>query len=162
MATRGRTAVPRRSRSTTVRTAIIVFLGACVLVIAQEQQPTPGRFRSGTNVVRVDATVVDAKGIPVPSLTAADFQVREDGVPQTISSFQFIAADGRSTDDRSLLIRSQAHAAIEAERDDVRTFLVPRDEFPNREAAAAIRARDGLEQSVLTAFGETDLLGVIN
>src|SRR4051794_6801974 len=99
--------------------AVVVFLGACVLLIAREQQTPPGRFRSGTNIVRVDATVVDAKGNPVSSLTAADFEVREDGAPQSISSFEFIAADGRSTDDRSLPIRSQAHAVIEAERDDV-------------------------------------------
>ena len=102
---------------------------ACVLVAAQEKQAPATIFRTGTNIVRVDATVVDGRGNPVTDLTAADFEVREDGVVQTISSFKFVAADGRPTDDRSLPIRSQAHAASEAERDDVRTFLILWDEY---------------------------------
>src|SRR5678816_4834503 len=73
---------------------------ACALLAAQEPQAPP-TFRTGTNIVRVDATVVDRNGDPVPSLTAEDFEIREDGVLQTISSFKFVVADGRSTDDRS-------------------------------------------------------------
>jgi len=138
------------------------LLAAGVALIAQGQQPPPGPFRSGTNIVRVDATVVDASGNPVPSLRAADFEVREDGVLQTISSFQFVAADGRSTDDRSLPIRSQEHAAMEAARDDVRTFLILWDDYHIEEHASAYRAREALEHSLLTAFGETDLVGLIN
>ena len=141
--------------------AVLAWAIACVLLVAQEPQAPP-IFRTGTNIVRVDATVVDRNGNPVPSLTAEDFEVREDGVLQTISSFKFVTADGRTTDDRSLPIRSQAHAASEAERDDVRTFVILWDEYHIDEFASEYRAREALERAMLTAFGETDLVALID
>ena len=134
---------------------------ASLLVVAQEPQAPPPVFRAGTNIVRVDATVVDRSGNPVPSLTAGDFEIREDGVPRTISSFKFVLADGRTTDDRSLPIRNQSQAASEAEREDVRTFLILWDEYHIGEFASQFRAREALERAVLTAFGETDLVGLM-
>ena len=140
----------------------VATVAGCVILAAQEPQAPPPVFRAGTNIIRVDAAVVDRDGNPVPSLTADDFEIREDGILQTISSFKFIVADGRSTDDRSLPIRSQAHAASEAERDDVRTFLILWDEYHINEFASAYRAIEALERAVLTAFGETDLVGLMD
>lgn len=48
---------------------------------------TSQQFTSGVNVVEVYASVTGAKGEPVRNLTREDFEVREDGVPQTISTF---------------------------------------------------------------------------
>jgi VWFA-related protein len=138
----------------------VLSLLAGAFVIAQE--PQAPIFRANTNIIRVDATVVDGRGNPVPSLTADDFEIREDGVLQTISSFKFVIADGRPTDDRSLPIRSQAHAASEAERDDVRTFMILWDEYHIGEHVGAVRGREALERAVLTAFGETDLVALID
>jgi VWFA-related protein len=146
----------RRSAAT-----IVGWVAACVLLVAQEPQAPP-TFRTTTNIVRVDATVLDRNGDPVPSLTAEDFEIREDGVLQTISSFRFVRADGRATDDRSLPIRSQSHAASEAERDDVRAFVILWDEYHIGEFQAAYRAREALEDAVLTVFGETDLVALID
>jgi Ca-activated chloride channel family protein len=44
-------------------------------------------FSTGVNLVEVYATVTDRAGQPVTGLTAADFQVQEDGVRQPISAF---------------------------------------------------------------------------
>ena len=63
------------------------------------------------------------------TLTADDFEVREDEAVQPITSFKFLANTGQPSDDRSLPIRSQQHAAAEAARDDVRVFLVFWDEY---------------------------------
>jgi len=46
------------------------------------QQPV---FRTGTRLTVVDVTVVDKQGRPIEGLTAGDFTITEDGVPQTIS-----------------------------------------------------------------------------
>jgi Ca-activated chloride channel family protein len=46
-----------------------------------------GQFTSGVNLVEVYATVTDRAGEPVPGLTAANFQVAEDGAPRTIAAF---------------------------------------------------------------------------
>ena len=45
------------------------------------------QFTSSTTVIEVYATVTDASGRPVRGLTQADFEVVEDGTPQTISIF---------------------------------------------------------------------------
>ena len=44
-------------------------------------------FSTGVNLVEVYATVTDREGQPVTGLTAADFRVVEDRVPQTITTF---------------------------------------------------------------------------
>lgn len=46
-------------------------------------------FRSGLNLVSVDVIVRDKSGAVVRGLTQADFEVREDGKAQEISSFSF-------------------------------------------------------------------------
>jgi Ca-activated chloride channel family protein len=45
------------------------------------------QFTSGVNVVEVYVSVTDAKGQPVKGLTQGDFEVSEDGRPQTVSTF---------------------------------------------------------------------------
>ena len=51
------------------------------------QQPT---FQTTVNFVDVDVTVADAQGNFVSGLTADDFEVFEDGKPQTIQTFSYI------------------------------------------------------------------------
>ena len=46
-----------------------------------------GQFTASVNLVEVYATVTDRQGAPVVGLTAADFQIAEDGAPQPISAF---------------------------------------------------------------------------
>jgi len=53
------------------------------------QQP-PITFRAEINYVEVDARVLDAQGKFIPGLTAADFQVLEDGKPQQVTAFSFV------------------------------------------------------------------------
>ncbi len=47
-------------------------------------------IRLGVDLVRVDATVTDARGQHVQDLTAADFELLQDGRPQTISTFDYV------------------------------------------------------------------------
>lgn len=49
--------------------------------------PSQQPFRSAVDVVHLPVVVLDRRGAPVRGLTAHDFQVREAGVPQPISSF---------------------------------------------------------------------------
>ena len=128
----------------------------------QQQQPPPPVFRTGTNLVRVDVNVMDKDGKPVRSLTAEDFELRENGAVQEITSFKLIEATGEPTDDFSLPIRSREHAAAEAARDDVRLFLIFWDEYHIEQFASAVRAREQLERFVLESFGPTDLVGLMD
>jgi VWFA-related protein len=127
------------------------------------QPPRPPTFRAGTDLVRVDVTVIDRRGNPVTSLTAADFEVRDNGVPQEVTSFKLVEATGVAPDDDvSLEIRHPGHAAAEAARDDVRVFLIFWDEYHISPFVSALRARDDLTRIVLNAFGATDLVAIMD
>jgi VWFA-related protein len=69
------------------------FLVALALVVpltAQQPQPqAPPVFRSGAQLTVETVTVKDKAGRPIEGLTAKDFSITEDGVPQTISFVEF-------------------------------------------------------------------------
>src|SRR4029453_18484877 len=56
------------------------------LAAQQPDQPAP-LFRGGVDLVLVDVVVRDKTGAPVKKLTAADFDLLEDGVRQQIRMF---------------------------------------------------------------------------
>src|SRR4051812_21493093 len=74
------------------RTATLTLLLAFALIAPSEsqqpQQPAPV-FRSGAQLTVETVTVKDKAGRPIEDLTAKDFAITEDGVPQTISFVEF-------------------------------------------------------------------------
>ena len=52
------------------------------------QQPAQPIFRAGTDLVRVDVTVTQRGDEAVTDLTMADFEITEDGVPQTVETLK--------------------------------------------------------------------------
>jgi Ca-activated chloride channel family protein len=125
----------------------------------QQEQRQPS-IRVGTEVVRIDVTVLDRRGRPVTDLTMEDFVVQEDAAAQTITSFKLVETSGEQpeADNTSLPIRSRSHARQEAGRDDVRVFLIFWDEYHIDRMASALRSREALATFVLTAFGPSDLV----
>ena len=61
------------------------LLGLGTLVALALQVAQPPVFKTGIDVVRVDVRVTDGKR-PVPGLTAADFELKDRGVPQRIET----------------------------------------------------------------------------
>jgi len=55
----------------------------------------------GTNEVVLDAVVKDKKGRAIKDLTAADFQISEDGVPQEVRSFRLITRESAPAIERN-------------------------------------------------------------
>ncbi len=65
-------------------------LALVVPLTAQQPQPqAPPVFRSGAQLTVETVTVKDKAGRPIEGLTAKDFSITEDGVPQTISFVEF-------------------------------------------------------------------------
>lgn len=71
----------------------VLVLVASAAVWGQQPAPTaaPQRpmFRSTQNLILVDVTVRDKKGLTIEGLTAADFEVLENGKPQDVMSFAY-------------------------------------------------------------------------
>ena len=64
---------------------------ACATAVAASQAPQhPSTFRVAVDVVAIDAVVTDRKGEAVRDLTAADFEVFQDGKRQTVTFAQFV------------------------------------------------------------------------
>lgn len=66
------------------RTIAALALAALPAAVLAAQQPT---FRAQVELVEIDAVVVDAQGNPVTGLTIDDFEITENGKPQTIAAF---------------------------------------------------------------------------
>ena len=130
----------------------------------QPEQQLPPTFRTGVGIVRVDVTVSDRADRPVDDLTVEDFEVREDGTPQTVQTLQFVRLTGQPAagDDESLEIRSPEHAAQEAARDDVRLFTLFVDDYHLRNGPLYdVRLRQMLRRFVDAEMKPTDLFAVM-
>jgi len=68
------------------RALLLVLAVAPTAWLAAQGQPQV--FRGGTDVVTVDVTVQDGKK-PIASLTAADFEVRDNGVRQAVTQVTY-------------------------------------------------------------------------
>src|ERR1700676_3744015 len=75
---------------------LLCFVTLCVLVAAAQQPTAPGPPAQGSQAIRVatklvieEVAVKDKGGKPIGGLTANDFTLTEDGVPQTISFVEF-------------------------------------------------------------------------
>jgi VWFA-related protein len=76
--------MPFRFIASTVLVMAVVALTARVPTAQQRSV-----FRSSRDVISVDVVVRDKDGAVVRGLTAADFEIREDGRPQDVASFSF-------------------------------------------------------------------------
>jgi Ca-activated chloride channel family protein len=74
-----------------MRFSMSLVLAASLTALAAPGQPT---FRAGVDLVAFGVTVVDRKGQLVTDLTRADFEIVEDGTPQTVSHFTRGLGDG--------------------------------------------------------------------
>ncbi len=78
--------------------------GMLITTLAQEPRPTdqqsPDRIVISKDEVPFDVVVRDKKGKMIKDLTAADFDVYEDGVKQDISSFRFVASTAAENVDK--------------------------------------------------------------
>ena len=129
------------------------LVAASAVVPAALQQPT---FRSGVELITVDAAVLDREGRPVPALAAADFRIEVDGRPRRVVSAQFV---DQAAPLNPPIGPAPSHFSTNAGLDDGRVIVVAVDE-------AHIRRLEG--RSALAAAARfidrlpaTDRVGVI-
>jgi len=67
---------------------VVAVLASATVLSGQQTSQTP-IFRGGTTLVRVDVTVLDAAGKPVPGLTPDDFEITLDGRVQRVQTVDY-------------------------------------------------------------------------
>ena len=143
--------------------SLIVAAGVALAVAfehadtALAQQPT---FQTSVNFVDVDVTVTDERGQFVTGLTADDFEVFEDGKPQTIQTFSYIELPIERPD-RYRFSGRPVPADVRSNRDvsSGRVYIILLDDLnvaPLRTAIVRRHARDFIERH----FGPHDLAAV--
>ena len=71
----------------------LTTLALCGAVLLQAPKPAQPTFKSTTELVEVDATVLDKNGNFVPGLKAEDITIYENGKPQKIQQFFMVTHD---------------------------------------------------------------------
>jgi len=129
---------------------------------AQDQAPQTPVFRGGINFVRVDVIVDDRKNQPVINLTPADFEVLEDGKPQSVEQFQLIRVDGnpRPGDPPPREIRNRNDEELIANREDVRVFVFFLDDYHVRRANS-MSVREPLSRFIRSQLRPNDVVAVM-
>jgi VWFA-related protein len=130
----------------------------CLVAPAATQQPT---FKVSVNVVDVDVTVKDEQGNFVTGLTADDFEVFEDGKPQTIQTFSYIELPAQPRTSFAFGGRAVPND-VRSNRDveSGRVYIIVLDDLnvaPLRTAIVRRHARTFIEQH----FGPRDLAAVV-
>ena len=143
----------------------ILLLPLCVLTLSAQQappdqqqpQPRPPVFRAGAHYVRVDAHPT-LGGEIIRGLTRDDFELFEDGRPQTISAVDFVTFD---TPDEARGSMLSARRAMELAADPsyrVVIFVVDRAIF---DLPRWREMREDLHEFLGTQVGPRDLVGLI-
>jgi Ca-activated chloride channel family protein len=125
-------------------------------------------FSSGIDVVEVYASVTGRDGEPLTGLTAADFQIAENGVPQTITTFaagefplSITVALDRSfsmAGERLELSKQAARSFIAALRpDDEVMLLAVGSEVQTISPPAPARSAAGIDWNTIDSWGTTPL-----
>jgi VWFA-related protein len=136
----------------------VSVVAAGLTLAAQDQVPQP-TFRTEANYVRVDVYPT-RDGAPVPDLTAADFEVLEDKVPQKLEQFEriVIRSAGMQEGRREPNTVAESRQAIQDLRARVFVlFLDPK----HVELAASRQISKPLVNALDELIGPDDYLGVM-
>ena len=158
----------RRSSEFVASISLIVIAALFLSCLVNGQQPQgsqpQGEIRLGANEVAVDVIVTDKKGKQLKDLTAADFEISEDGIRQTVKSFTLISRGGSSTNAPGGKVAGatknlSAEAATEADRRYITLIFDLRMTDPSLQGGLS-HSEMAAEQYVDTGITENDLVSI--
>jgi VWFA-related protein len=127
------------------------------------QAPAPSRqapFQTGVTFVNVDA-YPRQNGRLVEGLQAEDFAVFEDGKPQKLTAFQFVAAPPNAADTERVDPKTVADSAAQAADPHNRVFVVYLDMY-HTTYTDAHASHAPLLEFLRRTMGPSDLFGVVS
>jgi VWFA-related protein len=144
------------------RVAATLVAGTAVV---QAFRPAPiAESTPHARVVRVDVIASDARGRTVENLKPADFEVTENGVPQTLDAVRFTKIDSASAPGANTElapIRSEFDEQEQAGVDGTRLVAILLDEYHVSAGASTERVRETLMRFVDRDLGPRDLVAVM-
>lgn len=151
-------------RNFSTQVLLILLLLLATSVYAQQPQPDDDVVRISSNLVQIDAVVTDKDGKPVTNLTAADFELLQDGKPQKITNFSYVNTETRIQAQTNAARKADKNAPLpppvpfrSAELGRVLTFVV--DDGNCSVTFGGMRAaREGLEKFVTEQMQPNDLV----
>ena len=150
----------------TAITCSIVVAAGVVLAAAQQTAPQPPRFRVAVDAVSIDAVVTDRKGQVVRDLTAADFEILQDGKPQRVVFAEFVPVAAALPPTPAVAAGTRTAPAPTAPpppltRDQVsRTIVIVVDDL-GLSFEGINNVRRGLRQFVANGLLPSDLVGIV-
>lgn len=123
------------------------------------QEPQPPTFRTEANYVRVDVYPT-ANGTPITDLQKDDFEVLEEGAPQTIDAFEHVMAAGNVPQELRREPTSVAESRAMLENPRARVFVIFLDYY-HVDVAASRNMRDTLIDALDRFLGPEDLFAVM-
>ncbi len=148
--------------------AAVVILAAAVPA-AQTPAPPPAQtpvFRAAAELVEVIVRVTDKEGRFVPGLTQADFELREEGRPQTIVAFNSVnleRAPVRPAAEAEPVLRRPVGSTVatNAETAESRAFVLLLDDVLTSPASSR-SARQAAREFVQRYVGPSDLVAAFS
>jgi VWFA-related protein len=127
---------------------------------AQDQDEV---IRVRSNEVRLDVVVKDKKGRPIKDLSATDFEVLEDGVPQKVESFRFVSREAPANvaekkDDKSAEVVTTPPAAPKRSAPAVTALVF--DRLSPEARSLARKAGLAYAQEGMASGGFTGVFGI--
>jgi VWFA-related protein len=133
------------------------IVAACAAIAAQAQRAAAPASR----LVQIDVFASDARGRTVDNLTAADFDVREDGVTQQVEGVRFVHVGAAPEAAPPIVVRSVADEREAAAGDGSRLFAIFLDEYHVGAGVNTERARDALTRFIDREVTPRDLVVVM-
>ncbi len=136
-------------------------LCAVALTAARQSPQQPPQFRAGVDLVHLDVSVLDRQRRPVKGLTAADFEVFEDGRRQDVATFAAVefpdAVPAPPTWMRDVPPDTRRNDTLE----DRRLFVIVMDDGMAQANLAAQRSAKDAARAFIDRMGPQDLAAVI-
>ena len=140
------------------RLAIALFVGGCAasaLLAQAAQQPT---FRVQVEAIEIDASVTDVNGNVVTDLTQDDFEILENGTPQTITSFGLVNLR-RNRPDRPLFTARAIEPDVQSNNQgEGRLYVIALDQVRGEQI---LRTRKFVRHFLEQYFAPNDLGAVV-
>ena len=119
------------------------------------------QFRAGVDLVHLDVSVLDNERRPVRGLTAGDFEIFEDGKPQSIATFAAVDLPEALEPSTPWMRELAPDARRNDTLNDRRLFVMVLDDATAELNVAALKSTKTIARRFIEKLGPTDLMAIV-